>query len=50
MGCKSYTPVNSYTVGIRCYSVDFDSTTVFELYPDGNMMRVCVSSPILGLH
>lgn len=35
------TSVNDYTVGIRCYSIDIDTTIVLELYPDGNMMRVC---------
>ncbi|MBU2558602.1 MAG: hypothetical protein KJ578_12565 [Bacteroidetes bacterium] len=35
------TAVNNYTVQVRCYGDDIDTTILLELYQDGNMMRVC---------
>lgn len=34
---------NDYSIQVRCYSVDFDTTFMLNLYQDGNMMRVCAS-------
>lgn len=33
--------VNDYTIRVRCYSADIDTTFSLGLYPDGNMMKVC---------
>lgn len=35
------TSVNDYTIHVRCYSANIDTTLSLGLYPDGNMMRVC---------
>lgn len=35
------TSVNDYTIQVRCYNGDIDTTFSLGLYPDGNMMRVC---------
>ncbi len=33
--------INNYTIQVHCYNTDVDTTFSVELYPDGNMMRVC---------
>lgn len=35
------TAINQYTIHVRCYSANIDTTLSLGLYPDGNMMRVC---------
>ena len=35
------TAINDYTIQVHCYGEDIDTTIHLELYPDGNMMRVC---------
>ena len=37
------TSVSSYTIQIHCISADLDTTMVLDLYPDGSMMRVCLT-------
>lgn len=38
------TSVNDYTIQVRCYNANIDTTFSLGLYPDGNMMRVCFTS------
>ena len=35
------TSINNYTIQVHCYNEDIDTTFSVELYPDGQMMRVC---------
>ncbi len=37
------TSVNDYTIQVRCYNADIDTTFSLGLYPDENMMRVCLT-------
>lgn len=37
------TSMNDYTVQVRCFNADIDTTFSIELYQDGNMMRACAT-------
>ena len=37
------TSINDDNIRVHCYSVKFDTTLVLGLYPDGNMMRACLT-------
>ena len=37
------TSVSSNTIQIHCFCADLDTTLVLDLYPDGNMLRVCLT-------
>jgi len=37
------TSAGNYTVQMHCFSSDMDTTLILDLYPDENMMRVCLT-------
>lgn len=37
------TSINLYTIQIHCSSASFDTLVTVELYPDENMMRICLT-------
>ncbi|MBS1681546.1 MAG: hypothetical protein OJF59_001785 [Cytophagales bacterium] len=37
------TSVNNNNIQVHCYGADLDTTLSLGLYPDGNMMRVCLT-------